>query len=406
MKYSFLTLLLAFVSIAGFSQSGNSVFMHLQEIDNQVIPEDTTVRKGLLANGLTYYVRKNDNPKKQAFFFLLVKAGSYVEQDNERGMAHFTEHMLFKGTKHFPGDGIRDFFRRNGIQFGHDTNAFTGFTTVRYQLNSIPTDNPLLMDSCLLLLRDWAGDATIDAKAVESEHNVIVEEWRTKSTVSYAQQMFQDLFGNSIYAKRNPIGDMDIVKNCSQKLVRDFYDRWYQPQNQAVVVVGDFNPDLMVEQVRQMFGDRQRGKSISPVPPAIPDSETPKFLLYPNKQQSFGSLAYIIRLTEDSGMRGNTVGSMKTAILRDEIKTVMTNKLNSLKTKYPSLIDCSVTSCGLSTYRHPKPNGNRHWSCWPSRWSRYAAKGSARTIGSRISATLLLIITPTQRPLSLSIAYL
>ena len=348
MKYSFLTLLLAFVSIAGFSQSGNSVFMHLQEIDNQVIPEDTTVRKGLLANGLTYYVRKNDNPKKQAFFFLLVKAGSYVEQDNERGMAHFTEYMLFKGTKHFPGDGIRDFFRRNGIQFGHDTNAFTGFTTVRYQLNSIPTDNPLLMDSCLLLLRDWAGDATIDAKDVESEHNVIVEEWRTKSTVSYAQQMFQDLFGNSIYAKRNPIGDMDIVKNCSQKLVRDFYDRWYQPQNQAVVVVGDFNPDQMVEKVRQMFGDRKRGKSISPVPPAIPDSETPKFLLYPNKQQSFGSLAYIIRLTEDSGMRGNTVGSMKTAILRDEIKTVMTNKLNSLKTKYPSLIDCSVTSIDMA----------------------------------------------------------
>ena len=347
MKATLLTLLLALVSIAGFPQAGNPVFSHLDEIDKQVIPEDTAVRKGVLPNGLTYYVRSNNKPEKMAFFYLLVKAGSIVEQDNERGIAHFTEHMLFKGTKHFPGDGIRDFFRRNGIQFGHDTNAFTGFTTVRYQLTLLPVHNTLLMDSCLLLLRDWAGDATIDAKAVESEHNVIVEEWRTKSTVSYAQQMFQDLFGNSIYAKRNPIGDMDIVKNCSQKLVRDFYDRWYQPQNQAVVVVGDFDPDQMVEKVRQMFGDRKLGKSISPVPPAIPDSETPKILLYPNKQQSYGSLAYIIRLTEDSVMRGNTVGSMKTAILRDEIKTVLTNKLNSLKTKYPSLIDCSVTSADM-----------------------------------------------------------
>ena len=218
MKATLLTLLLALVSIAGFPQAGNPVFSHLDEIDKQVIPEDTAVRKGVLPNGLTYYVRSNNKPEKMAFFYLLVKAGSIVEQDNERGIAHFTEHMLFKGTKHFPGDGVRDFFRRNGIQFGHDTNAFTGFTTVRYQLNLIPVDNTLLMDSCLLLLRDWAGDATIDAKDVESEHNVIVEEWRTKSTVSFAQQMFQDLFGNSIYAKRNPIGDMDIVKNCSQKL--------------------------------------------------------------------------------------------------------------------------------------------------------------------------------------------
>ena len=345
MKYSFLTLLLAFVSIAGFSQSGNSVFMHLQEIDNQVIPEDTTVRKGVLANGLTYYVRKNDNPKKQAFFFLLVKAGSYVEQDNERGMAHFTEHMLFKGTKHFPGSVI-NFFQRHGIQFGHDTNAFTGFTTVRYQLNAIPVDDVLLMDSCLLMLRDWAGDATIAAKDVESEHNVIVEEWRARNTVSFAQQLQNDFFGNSIYSARNPIGDMDIVKNCSQQLVRSFYDRWYQPQNQAVVVVGDFDPDQMVAKVKNMFGDRKRGKNVAPVPPTIPDSET-KILLYPEKQQPLASLAYMIRLPKDSAKQ-HTVGSMKTDILRDEIRVAIEKKLKSLKTKYPELIDGSVMTADVA----------------------------------------------------------
>ena len=276
-----------------------------------------------------------------------MKAGSVVEQDNERGIAHFVEHMQFKGTKHFPGSVI-NFFRRNGLQFGHDTNAFTGFSTVRYQLNAIPTDNKLLMDSCLLLLRDWAGDAIIDVKDVESEHNVVVEEWRVRNTVSFAQQLLNDVFGNSIYSKRLPIGDMDIVKNCSQQLVRDFYDRWYQPQNQAVVVVGDFDPDQMVEKVKKMFGDRKRGASVSPLPPAIPDNETPNTLLYADKRQPFGSIALMMRVTEDPTIPKNTVGGMKTIILRDEIKNQMNNKLRSLKKKFPELLDGSVTTTDVA----------------------------------------------------------
>ena len=344
-RYYIVLVLLMFAAMMAFAQGGNG--LNLAAIDKQVIPEDTAVRKGVLSNGLTYYVCRNDKPSKQAFFYLLVKAGSIVEKDNERGISHFVEHMLFKGTKHFPGSVI-DFFRRNGLQFGHDTNAFTGFATVRYQLNAIPVDNTLLMDSCLLLLRDWAGDAIIDAKDVESEHNVVVEEWRVRNTVSYAQQLLNGLFNHSIYADRLPIGDMNIVKNCSQQLVRDFYDRWYQPQNQAVVVVGDFDPDQMVEKVKKMFGDRKRGNTVSPVPPAIPDNEAPNTLLYADKQQPFGSIGLMMRLTEDSTTPKNTVGGMKTAILRDEIKNQMYNKLRGLKKKFPELLDGSVTTTDVA----------------------------------------------------------
>ena len=344
-RYYIVLVLLVFAAMMAFAQGGSG--LNLAAIDKQVIPEDTAVRKGVLSNGLTYYVCRNDKPSKQAFFYLLVKAGSIVEQDNERGISHFVEHMLFKGTKHFPGSVI-DFFRRNGLQFGHDTNAFTGFTTVRYQLNAIPVDNTLLMDSCLLLLRDWAGDAIIDAKDVESEHNVVVEEWRVRNTVSYAQQLLNDLFGNSIYSRRLPIGDMNIVKNCSQQLVRDFYDRWYQPQNQAVVVVGDFDPDQMVEKVKKMFGDRKRGTTVSPVPPAIPDNDAPNTLLYADKQQPFGSIGLMMRLTEDSTTPKNTVGGMKTAILRDEIKNQMNNKLRGLKKNYPEILDALVTTTDVA----------------------------------------------------------
>lgn len=338
--------LLTWGTMAALSQEGSG--LNLAEINKQVIPEDTAVRKGVLDNGLTYYVRRNDKPEKQAFFYLLVKAGSIVEQENERGIAHFVEHILFKGTKHFPGS-ITGFFSRNGLQFGHDTNAFTGFTTVRYQLNAIPVDNALLMDSCLLLLRDWAGDATISAKDVENEHNVVVEEWRVRSAVSYAQQLQGDLLNNSIYAKRNPIGDMDIVKNCSQRLVRHFYDRWYQPQNQAVVVVGDIDPDQMVEKVKRMFADRKRGKTPTPNPPTpIPPHPSPKVLLYADKQQPYGSVGLMMRLTDDSLAQRNTVGGMKTDILRDEIKKVMAKKLNSLKTNYSEILDGSVVAVDIA----------------------------------------------------------
>jgi predicted Zn-dependent peptidase len=139
---------------------------------------------------------------------------------------------------------------------------------------------------------------------------------------------------------------MDIVKNCSQQLVRSFYERWYQPQNQAVVVVGDFDSDQMVAKVKKMFGDRKRGKNVSPVPPTIPDSET-KILLYPEKQQPLASLAYMIRLPKDSAKQ-YTVGSMKTDILRDEIRVAIEKKLKSLKTKYPELIDGSVMTADVA----------------------------------------------------------
>ena len=344
-----LMLWLAAFCIPSFSQEVKG--LKLAEIDKQVIPEDTAVRKGVLPNGLTYYVCKSSNPAKQAFFYLLVKAGSVVEQDNERGIAHFTEHMLFKGTKHFPGSTI-DFFRRNGLQFGHDSNAFTGFETVRYQINAIPVDNTLLMDSCLLLLRDWAGDAIIDAKDVESEHNVVVEEWRARNIISFADQLQKDIFGNSIYTKRNPIGDMNIVKNCSQQLVRDFYDRWYQPQNQAVLVVGDFDPDQMVKKVKKMFGDRKRGNTVPPTPSGIPDNTTPKILPYAYKQQAFCSIGLMMRTTDAPSAQLNTIGSMKTAILRDEIKRAMGKKLNSLKAKYADIISGDVTTLDLADLRN------------------------------------------------------
>lgn len=309
------------------------IMLHSDLIDQQVIPADTSVRTGVLKNGLTYYVRRCTDPEKKANFSLLVKGGSSIEKENERGLAHFVEHMLFKGTKHFPGHEVIGFMQRNGIPFGHDSNAFTGYTTVRYLLNSIPTGDELQMDSCLLLMRDWACEATISDQDVESERNVIVEEYRSRNIISISQQFTNDLLNNSFYTKRSPIGDLEIVKNCPPKLIRNFYKHWYQPQNQAVVVTGDFDADEMVEKIRKTFGKMKRGKHLVPAVPAIPSFDTPQARVYQDPRLPFHAASIIIRLPQAENALKNQVGDLRSELIYDKIRLLMEEQLKTLKNK-------------------------------------------------------------------------
>ena len=307
--------------------------LHSDVIDQQVMPADSSVRTGMLKNGLTYYVRRCTEPEKKANFCLLVKGGSFIEKEDERGVAHFVEHMLFKGTKHFPGQEVMGFMQRNGIPFGHDSNAFTGYTTVRYFLNSIPTSDELQMDSCLLLLRDWAGDANINDNDVENERNVIIEEWRSRNTISFAQQFINDLLNNSFYTKRLPLGDLEIVRNCDPMLVRNFYNYWYQPQNQAVVVTGDFNADEMVEKIRKMFGTLKRGKHLVPNQPVIPEAEHPQVHAYQDPQFPFHASSVIIRQPKEENVLRNRVGDMRSGLIVDKIRIMMGDQLKAINNK-------------------------------------------------------------------------
>ena len=326
-----ITSLLSLLCTAAYSQTKSSDFVHLDVIDKQVIPMDTAIHKGVLDNGLTYYVSRCEKNSKQVYFNMLVRGGSILEEDNELGIAHFVEHMVYKGTKHFPGYGVHDFFRRNGIPFVHDSNATTSFSCVRYVLNSIASNNELLMDSCLLLMRDFAGDATISDADVESERNVIVEEWRVRKQ-NYDENKYLNCFYNkSIYAKRNPIGNMDIIQNCSPKLVRDFYRKWYQPQNLAIVVVGDICPDKVVEKVRSMFGDMKRGNNVSPVAPTIPDAASPYFIIEKLKGSSRFEVGGYVRLSMASSEEVQTIGRHRRLIQQDKIRDILLTKFQSIK---------------------------------------------------------------------------
>ena len=313
---------------------------HLDIIDQQVIPTDTSVRQGVLKNGLSYYVRRCKSSDKKVDFTFLVKGGSIIEKENERGVAHFVEHMMFNGTKHFPGQEAIAFMGRCGLKFGHDSNAFTYYTNVRYLLNSMPND-ALVVDSCLLLLCDWACDATLDDKDIENERNVIVEEWRGRTSMAYQMSIVNEILNTPCYVDRSPIGDMNVVKNCSPKTIRNFYKRWYQPQNQAVVVVGDIDADEIVAKIKKMFGDLKRGRNTVPACPALHDEEALRIRFFSKSNSPYHFSAMMMRLPADDAAKENTVGALRAEEVYSHLSGLMRNQLNGVKDK--SIVNVAST---------------------------------------------------------------
>lgn len=219
------------------------------------IPMDPKVRYGKLPNGMTYYIRKNEEPKKRAELYLINKVGAIQEEDKENGLAHFTEHMAFNGTKNFPKNELVSYLQRAGVKFGDDLNAFTGQDQTVYQL-PVPTDSADIFNKAFVVLEDWAHNITFEGAEIDKERGVILEELRGGKG---AQQRMRDkwlpiLVGDSKYGKRNIIGTEDILKNFSHETIRNFYKTWYRPDLQAIAAVGDFDIDQVEKMIKQRFG--------------------------------------------------------------------------------------------------------------------------------------------------------
>lgn len=221
------------------------------------IPIDPNVRIGKLDNGLTYYLRKNNLPANRADFYIAPKVGSIQEEENQRGLAHFLEHMCFNGTTHFPGDALKQYLERIGVKFGENLNAYTSVDETVYNISNVPVNTPGAVDSCLLILHDWSNDLTLDPKEIDKERGVINEEWRTRMS---AMQRFQEkllpaMFAGTKYATCFPIGTMDVVMNFKPQTLRDYYEKWYRPDLQGIVVVGDIDVDAVEVQIKKLFAD-------------------------------------------------------------------------------------------------------------------------------------------------------
>lgn len=218
------------------------------------LPVDPKVTVGVLDNGLRYYIRENDRPEKNASLRLVVNAGSLQEEDDQRGIAHFLEHMAFNGTRHFQKMEMVNFLESIGMNFGQHLNASTSFDQTIYQLE-VPWEDPAVVDKAFLILEDWASNLTLDPFEIERERGIIVEEWRSGQGAGQRirEQQYPLVYYNSRYAKRLPIGSMLVVQNAPAERFRDFYEKWYRPDLMAVIAVGDFDAAEVEREIISRF---------------------------------------------------------------------------------------------------------------------------------------------------------
>lgn len=237
------------------------------------MPLDPAVRTGVLENGLTYYIRENSEPENRADLWLAVKAGSLQEEDDQLGLAHFLEHMLFNGTKNFPEMGVVDFLEGIGMEFGPDVNAYTTFDRTVYTIQ-VPTDDAETLNTGLQVLEDWAAHATLDPDAIDQERGIIVEEWRLRYETAAGRirdQVLPFILGESRFSDRLTIGDMEIVRNAPPEAFERFYNTWYRPDLMAVIAVGDFDVDEMETRIVEHFSQLTMPKD----PTALEDYDIP-----------------------------------------------------------------------------------------------------------------------------------
>ena len=224
------------------------------------LPMDPEVRYGRLDNGLTYYIRHNEQPKQRAEFHIAQAVGAILEEDNQNGLAHFLEHMAFNGTQHFPGKGIINYFESIGVNFGGNINAYTSIDETVYRLSDVPTYRAGIVDSALLVMHDWSCGLLLLDEEIDAERGVILEEWRTGRTAQRRmwKEMRALMYPGTQYAKRDVIGDTAVINNFEYQALRDYYHKWYGPDNQAIIVVGDINVDTIEAKIKALWADVPR----------------------------------------------------------------------------------------------------------------------------------------------------
>ena len=264
----------------------------------QPIPTDPDVRIGKLDNGMTYYIRHNAWPEQRAEFYIAQRVGSIQENDDQRGLAHFLEHMCFNGTEHFKGNEIVKWCETIGVKFGRDLNAYTSVDRTVYNISNVPTTREGIVDSCLLILHDWADGLLLEPEEIDKERGVIHEEWRmrTSAMVRMLERDLPRLYPNSKYGYRWPIGTMEVIDNFKPQVLRDYYEKWYRPDNQAIIVVGDFDVNQIEQKIKDLFSPIKMPENPAPVvTEAVPDNDQPVYVVDKDKEMPYSVVEFMVK---------------------------------------------------------------------------------------------------------------
>lgn len=296
---------------------------------NQPIPVDPNVRIGKLPNGLTYYIRKNAKPEKKVELRLVVNAGSNLEREDQRGLAHFVEHMAFNGTKNFPKNELVAYLQSIGVSFGGDLNASTSFDETIYIL-PVPTEKKELIDKGLLVLSDWASGITFDQNEIDKERGVVLEELRVGlgAQQRMSDKYFPKFLQGSQYAVRMPIGTREVIENFNRKTLLDFYETWYRPDLMAIVAVGDLDPIEMEGKIRQKFsGLKAKRKDKRPTFP-IADTKGTLVEIETDRETASTSVQLIYK---KPAFKIRTQGDLRQQLIRQFYGSLLSSRLSEIR---------------------------------------------------------------------------
>ena len=298
---------------------------------------DKNVRIGQLDNGLTYYIRHNKLPENRAEFYIAQKVGSILEEPQQRGLAHFLEHMAFNGTKNFPGDdkglGVIPWCETVGIKFGTNLNAYTSIDETVYNISNAPIDRTGVLDSCLLILHDWSNYILLKDDEIDKERGVIREEWRSRNSgmLRVYTDLLPTIYQGDKYADCMPIGSIDVINNFPYKDIRDYYHKWYRPDLQGIVIVGDIDVDTVEAKLKAVFADVQK-----PVNPAertyypVTDNKEPIVAIGTDKEVDDPSIEIYFKQDATPDSEKNNVGYLASQYMTSMISSMLNARLSEL----------------------------------------------------------------------------
>ena len=294
---------------------------------------DPAIRMGKLDNGLTYYICHNELPADRVEFYIAQRVGSILEEESQRGLAHFLEHMAFNGTKNYPGKTMIDYLEKNGVKFGANLNAYTSIDETVYNISEVPAREGLI-DSCLLILHDWASAIALEEEEIDAERKVIHEEWRTRNSADLRmlEAIISTLYPDSNrYGNRLPIGLMEVVDNFPYQAIRDYYHKWYRPDLQAIIVVGDVDVDKVEAKIKELWRDVP-----APVNAAvrnyvqIPDNDEPLVAIVSDKESQSNMLQIYYKLPVEPEGASMTMEAVRTDVVRAIIAMMLNARYGEL----------------------------------------------------------------------------
>lgn len=321
------------------------------------VPVDTGVRIGKLPNGLTYYIRHNEWPEHVANFYIAQRVGSLQEEEDQRGLAHFLEHMAFNGSEHFKENGIVEFCRSLGVAFGRDLNAYTNFAETVYNVNNVPTTRQSALDSCLIIIKDWSNGLLLEDKEIDKERGVIHGEWamRNSASMRLLESNLPRLFPGSKWGVRLPIGLMSVVDNFTYDALRKYYKKWYRPDNQAVIVVGDVDVDHTEKVIKELFGSIPLDPNAPKVEKyPVPDNYEPIYFVDKDKEMRNNQISVNMKIDAMPDSLKGTMAYLINHFIKLQLRGMLESRFNELAQKPECNFVAAYAGVGGYTYSNTK----------------------------------------------------